>query len=164
MNADDRLYYPLPTESNEPTVGIDAAFATDSGLFAEESESSPHLPNHSLECSRSKRTAINTAVEFVRAQSPLLFKKQTFTADSPNLSGYHSPSQVPAADCLSATEKINGLEFYGQRPWRQGIQSIEPPNPTKEREGILSLQKEELKVDHSVSFVICSMFSVNPLN
>ncbi|RTG85194.1 trafficking protein particle complex subunit 11 [Schistosoma bovis] len=153
MNADDRLYYPLPTESNEPTVGIDAAFATDSGLFAEESESSPHLPNHSLECSRSKRTAINTAVEFVRAQSPLLFKKQTFTADSPNLSGYHSPSQVPAADCLSATEKINGLEFYGQRPWRQGIQSIEPPNPTKEREGILSLQKEELKVDHS-SFII----------
>ncbi|CAH8474912.1 unnamed protein product [Schistosoma curassoni] len=153
MNADDRLYYPLPTESNEPTVGIDAAFATDSRLFAEESESSPHLPNHSLECSRSKRTAINTAVEFVRAQSPLLFKKQTFTADSPNLSGYHSPSQVPAADCLSATEKINGLEFYGQRPWRQGIQSIEPPNPTKEREGILSLQKEELKVDHS-SFII----------
>ncbi|CAH8449953.1 unnamed protein product [Schistosoma bovis] len=153
MNADDRLYYPLPTESNEPTVGIDAAFATDSGLFAEESESSPHLPNHSLECSRSKRTAINTAVEFVRAQSPLLFKKQTFTADSPNLSGYHSPSQVPAADCLSATEKINGLEFYGQRPWRQGIQSIEPPNPTKEREGVLSLQKEELKVDHS-SFII----------
>uniref|UniRef100_A0A095AWQ4 Trafficking protein particle complex subunit 11 n=1 Tax=Schistosoma haematobium TaxID=6185 RepID=A0A095AWQ4_SCHHA len=151
MNADDRLYYPLPTESNEPTVGIDAAFATDSGLFAEESESSPHLPNHSLECSRSKRTAINTAVEFVRAQSPLLFKKQIFTADSPNLSGYHSPSQVPAADCLSATEKINGLEFYGQRPWRQGIQSIEPPNPTKEREGILSLQKEELKVDHSMS-------------
>ncbi|CAH8449350.1 unnamed protein product [Schistosoma bovis] len=158
MNADDRLYYPLPTESNEPTVGIDAAFATDSGLFAEESESSPHLPNHSLECSRSKRTAINTAVEFVRAQSPLLFKKQTFTADSPNLSGYHSPSQVPAADCLSATEKINGLEFYGQRPWRQGIQSIEPPNPTKEREGILSLQKEELKVDHSVE---CPSSSLN---
>ncbi|CAH8474269.1 unnamed protein product [Schistosoma margrebowiei] len=153
MNADDRLYYPLSTESNESTLGIDAAFAIDSGLFAEESESSPHLPNHSLECSKSKRTAINTAVEFVRAQSPLLFKKQIFTADSPNLSGYHSPSQVPAVDCLSATEKINGLEFYGQRPWRQGIQSIEPPNPTKEREGILSLQKEELKVDHS-SFII----------
>ncbi|CAI2724028.1 unnamed protein product [Schistosoma spindalis] len=153
MNADDRLYYPLSTESNESTVGIDAAFAADSGLFAEESESSPHLPNHSLECSRSKRTAINTAVEFVRAQSPLLFKKQIFTADSPNLSGFHSSSLVPATDCLSATEKINGLEFYGQRSWRQGIQSIEPPNPTKEREGILGLQKEELKVDHS-SFII----------
>ncbi|CAH8441777.1 unnamed protein product [Schistosoma turkestanicum] len=153
MNAEDRLYYPLSIKSNESAIGIDAAFDIDGSLFTEDNESSPHSPNHPLETTKSKRTAINTAVEFVRAQSPLLFKKQTSTADSPNLSGSHSSSPLSATDCQSATEKINGLEFYGQRPWRQGIQSIEPPNPAKEREGILSLQKEELKVDHS-SFII----------
>ncbi|XP_077995405.1 trafficking protein particle complex subunit 11-like [Glandiceps talaboti] len=59
--------------------------------------------------------------------------------------------------CLSATsmpdpnplEDADKLEYYGQRPWRQGHQSIDPPDPGKEKEGIQALQYKEDKVDHS---------------
>ena len=55
---------------------------------------------------------------------------------------------MPASDPL--VEK-DDLEFYGQRPWRQGHQSIDPPDPQMEKEGILALQFLESQVDHSVS-------------
>uniref|UniRef100_UPI00358EE0D2 trafficking protein particle complex subunit 11 n=1 Tax=Myxine glutinosa TaxID=7769 RepID=UPI00358EE0D2 len=41
------------------------------------------------------------------------------------------------------------LDYFGQRPWRQGHQSIDPPDPAREREGILALQLHERAVDHS---------------
>ncbi|XP_069049105.1 trafficking protein particle complex subunit 11 [Lepisosteus oculatus] len=41
------------------------------------------------------------------------------------------------------------LDFYGQRPWRQGHQSIDPPDPEKEKVGILALQRRERGVLHS---------------
>lgn len=43
----------------------------------------------------------------------------------------------------------DNLEFYGQRAWRQGHQSIDPPDANREKEGILALQYQEAKVDHS---------------
>lgn len=44
------------------------------------------------------------------------------------------------------------MEFYGQRPWRAGNLSVQPPDPVKERDGILALQyNEKFKVNHSVS-------------
>ncbi|XP_056140033.1 trafficking protein particle complex subunit 11 [Lampris incognitus] len=43
----------------------------------------------------------------------------------------------------------SGLDFYGQRPWRQGHQSIDPPDPEKEKTGILALQIKERDVPHS---------------
>lgn len=46
-------------------------------------------------------------------------------------------------------EGLDILEYYGQRPWRQGHQSIDPPDLQKEREGIAALQALELKEDHS---------------
>uniref|UniRef100_A0A8C4PYM1 Trafficking protein particle complex subunit 11 n=1 Tax=Eptatretus burgeri TaxID=7764 RepID=A0A8C4PYM1_EPTBU len=47
-------------------------------------------------------------------------------------------------------ETPNGkLDYFGQRPWRQGHQSIDPPDPAREREGILALQWHEKAVDHS---------------
>uniref|UniRef100_A0A671V8A6 Trafficking protein particle complex subunit 11 n=1 Tax=Sparus aurata TaxID=8175 RepID=A0A671V8A6_SPAAU len=42
-----------------------------------------------------------------------------------------------------------GLDFYGQRPWRQGHQSIDPPDAEKEKTGILALQIKERDVPHS---------------
>ncbi|KAG7269692.1 hypothetical protein CRUP_009754 [Coryphaenoides rupestris] len=45
----------------------------------------------------------------------------------------------PAPDPLDTP--TGGLDFYGQRPWRQGHQSIDPPDPEKERAGILALQE-----------------------
>ncbi|XP_035690979.1 trafficking protein particle complex subunit 11-like isoform X2 [Branchiostoma floridae] len=55
-------------------------------------------------------------------------------------------AKYPSTDPLELAAK---LDFYGQRPWRQGHQSIDPPDAQKEREGILSLQLLELTVDHS---------------
>ncbi|XP_014662309.1 PREDICTED: trafficking protein particle complex subunit 11-like [Priapulus caudatus] len=52
----------------------------------------------------------------------------------------------PSPDPL---ESVDQLEYYGQRPWRQGQQSLEPGNMQKEREAILALQHREAQVDHS---------------
>ena len=41
------------------------------------------------------------------------------------------------------------LEFWGQRPWRQGIQSIDPPDSQKEKAGIQLLQQVEMLVNYS---------------
>ncbi|XP_034257272.1 trafficking protein particle complex subunit 11 isoform X3 [Pantherophis guttatus] len=41
------------------------------------------------------------------------------------------------------------LDFYGQRPWRQGILSFDLNDPEKEKVGILALQLKEKKVLHS---------------
>lgn len=41
------------------------------------------------------------------------------------------------------------LDFYGQRAWRQGHQSIDPPDTEKEKQGILALQVKERDVLHS---------------
>lgn len=46
-------------------------------------------------------------------------------------------------------EFLDNLDFYGQRPWRQGHQSIDPPDIQRERDGIAALQNMELQVDHS---------------
>ncbi|XP_068596218.1 trafficking protein particle complex subunit 11 [Brachionichthys hirsutus] len=58
-----------------------------------------------------------------------------------------------AAASYSSSEPMDtqtgGLDFYGQRPWRQGHQSIDPPDAEKERTGILALQIKERDVPHS---------------
>ncbi|XP_046561774.1 LOW QUALITY PROTEIN: trafficking protein particle complex subunit 11-like [Haliotis rubra] len=46
-------------------------------------------------------------------------------------------------------QNVARLEYYGQRPWRQGHQSIDPPDAQKEKEGISGLQCLENQVDHS---------------
>lgn len=45
------------------------------------------------------------------------------------------------------------MEFYGQRPWRPGKLSAEPPDPQREQNGIHALQYLENQVNHSVSVV-----------
>lgn len=46
-------------------------------------------------------------------------------------------------------EGLGCLDFFGQRPWRQGHQSIEPPDGQREKDGKASLQALERTVDHS---------------
>uniref|UniRef100_A0A7N8Y5K1 Trafficking protein particle complex subunit 11 n=1 Tax=Mastacembelus armatus TaxID=205130 RepID=A0A7N8Y5K1_9TELE len=53
----------------------------------------------------------------------------------------------PSPDPLDI--QSGGLDFYGQRPWRQGHQSIDPPDAEKEKTGILALQIKERDVPHS---------------
>lgn len=55
----------------------------------------------------------------------------------------------PEPDPLAGMEQ---LEFYGQRAWRPGKLSAEPPDPDKEKLGIQALQyQEKYRVHHSVS-------------
>ncbi|KAM9776808.1 trafficking protein particle complex subunit 11 [Syngnathus typhle] len=42
-----------------------------------------------------------------------------------------------------------GLDYYGQRAWRQGHQSIDPPDLDKEKKGIVALQLQERDIPHS---------------
>lgn len=47
---------------------------------------------------------------------------------------------------------MDQLEFYGQRAWRPGKLSAEPPDPSKEKLGIQALQyQEKHQVQHEVS-------------
>jgi hypothetical protein len=60
-----------------------------------------------------------------------------------------------AADAYPDPDPLTGmeqLEFYGQRAWRPGKLSAEPPDPDKEKLGIQALQYlEKHRVHHSVS-------------
>ncbi|KAF5306179.1 hypothetical protein FQR65_LT07455 [Abscondita terminalis] len=53
-------------------------------------------------------------------------------------------------------ENLRHLEFYGQRPWRPGKLTAEPPDPHLESKGIEALQYLETQVNHSN--IIISLF------
>ena len=61
-----------------------------------------------------------------------------------------APPATPAGDPLEAIDK---LDYYGQRPWRQGHQSIDPPEPAREREGIQALQRREKDIQHCLIII-----------
>ncbi|CAH3108387.1 unnamed protein product, partial [Pocillopora meandrina] len=50
---------------------------------------------------------------------------------------------------MNPLENAGNLDFYGQRPWRQGFQGTEPPDAGIEKAGIIALQSQEIQVDHS---------------
>jgi hypothetical protein len=58
-----------------------------------------------------------------------------------------------AIDNPSPIENINHLEYYGQRPWRQGVQGMEILDQQREREGILCLQELESRENLTVSYL-----------
>ncbi|KAJ8917803.1 hypothetical protein NQ315_010709 [Exocentrus adspersus] len=55
-------------------------------------------------------------------------------------------------------EGASHLEFYGQRPWRPGKVSAEPPDPQLEQNGIRALQFLETQVNHST--IIISLYGL----
>ena len=59
------------------------------------------------------------------------------------------------AENPSPVEFLNNLEFFGQRPWRQGQQGMEILDQQKERDGILCLQELEMKENLTVLLLIC---------
>lgn len=62
---------------------------------------------------------------------------------------------APVSDLLEGWSK---LDFYGQRPWRPGKHSLEPPEQQREMEGIKEVQYHEVKeVNHSN--IIIPLFS-----
>uniref|UniRef100_A0A1B6BYJ1 Trafficking protein particle complex subunit 11 n=1 Tax=Clastoptera arizonana TaxID=38151 RepID=A0A1B6BYJ1_9HEMI len=62
-----------------------------------------------------------------------------------------SVTQYPNSDPLVGSD---GMEFFGQRPWRAGNLSVQPADPIKEREGILAYQYiEKFKINHSAIII-----------
>lgn len=51
-------------------------------------------------------------------------------------------------------ENASHVEFYGQRPWRPGKVTSEPPDPHLEQSGIEALQYLEKQFNHSVSIYL----------
>lgn len=59
--------------------------------------------------------------------------------------------KYPENDPLSGWES---MEFYGQRPWRAGILSAQPPDLVREKEGFIALKyNEKFKVSHSTIII-----------
>ncbi|XP_066143332.1 trafficking protein particle complex subunit 11 [Euwallacea fornicatus] len=55
-------------------------------------------------------------------------------------------------------EGLDRIEFYGQRPWRPGKVSTEPPDPSLEASGIQALQYLENQISHSS--IIISLYGL----
>uniref|UniRef100_A0A3Q2XZI6 Trafficking protein particle complex subunit 11 n=1 Tax=Hippocampus comes TaxID=109280 RepID=A0A3Q2XZI6_HIPCM len=85
--------------------------------------------------------AIKLGLAAIQTQNPGFYYQQA---------AYYSQERKRLALQLSQVNFIlGGLDYYGQRPWRQGHQSIDPPDQDKEKKGILALQINEKDVPHS---------------
>ncbi|CAH8564741.1 unnamed protein product [Dicrocoelium dendriticum] len=152
----DPLSYSVDGNTHHAPSSFDADVLDSASTLRDDTDPISIVHSPVVESAVPKRIAVTKPVQLFRAQSPLRFVRRS-TADGPAVADGCPPSPVtPAADIsmsVSATEKVDGLEFYGQRPWRQAIQSIEPPNLIKEQQGILSLLKAEQLVDHSALII-----------
>ncbi|KAF8568213.1 hypothetical protein P879_04094, partial [Paragonimus westermani] len=141
---------PVPIQE-ESVSGTDLLDPQTSPIYSHSPPDQGLLSSASVGTVKTKRKNFS-AIESVRPNSPLRFARRS-AGSSPASPVGRSPPLIPLNvdmyNAVSATEKVDGLEFYGQRPWRQGVQSSEPPSTTKEREGIRALQRAELAVDHS---------------
>lgn len=92
--------------------------------------------------------AIKLGLTAIQTQNPGFYYQQAacYSQDRKQLA--HQLCQTVVGN--PTTEPSSGaLDFYGQRTWRQGHQSIDPPDGEKEKTGILALQIKERSVPHS---------------
>ncbi|MBN3301762.1 TPC11 protein, partial [Amia calva] len=97
--------------------------------------------------------AIKLGLTAIQTQNPGFYYQQAAyyaqerKQQANHLCSHEAAVCYPSPDPLETPTGV--LDFYGQRPWRQGHQSIDPPDLDKEREGILALQRKEREVLHS---------------
>ncbi|KAF6730704.1 Trafficking protein particle complex subunit 11 [Oryzias melastigma] len=95
--------------------------------------------------------AIKLGLAAIQTQNPGFYYQQAacYTQDRKQLAHQlcQAGASYPSPDPLDT--QSGGLDFYGQRPWRQGHQSIDPQDAEKEKVGILALQIKERDVPHS---------------
>ena len=60
--------------------------------------------------------------------------------------GGSSDGSAPSPRAAGVLDGLYSTEFWAQRPWRPASQSIEAPDPVKERDGIAALQALEAQV------------------
>ncbi|OXB57311.1 hypothetical protein ASZ78_008876 [Callipepla squamata] len=97
--------------------------------------------------------AIKLGLTAIQTQNPGFYYQQAayYAQERKQLASMlcnHDSSVVyPNPDPLETQTGV--LDFYGQRPWRQGTLSFDLSDPEKEKMGILSLQLKERNVLHS---------------
>ncbi|XP_055488023.1 trafficking protein particle complex subunit 11 isoform X2 [Leucoraja erinacea] len=97
--------------------------------------------------------AIKLGLTAIQTQNPGFYYQQAayYAQERKQLANqlcnHDSLATYPSPDPLETPSGL--MDFFGQRPWRQGHQSIEPPDNEKEKVGILALQHKERDVDHS---------------
>ncbi|XP_071412394.1 trafficking protein particle complex subunit 11 [Pithys albifrons albifrons] len=97
--------------------------------------------------------AIKLGLTAIQTQNPGFYYQQAayYAQERKQLASmlcnHDSSVMYPNPDPLETQTGV--LDFYGQRPWRQGILSFDLSDPEKEKMGILSLQLKEKNVLHS---------------
>ncbi|KAL2077658.1 hypothetical protein ACEWY4_027162 [Coilia grayii] len=97
--------------------------------------------------------AIKLGLTAIQTQNPGFYYQQAAyyaqerKQQAGQLCSHEASVAYPAPDPLETAAGV--LDFYGQRPWRQGHQSIDPPDAEKEKLGILALQMKEKDIPHS---------------
>ncbi|KAF7641907.1 hypothetical protein LDENG_00268630 [Lucifuga dentata] len=97
--------------------------------------------------------AIKLGLTAIQTQNPGFYYQQAacYSQDRKLLAQQLCQAGVSYPNPEPLDTPAGGLDFYGQRSWRQGHQSIDPPDSEKEKAGILALQCKENDVPHSVS-------------
>ena len=62
------------------------------------------------------------------------------------VAGGSSDGSTMGPRAAGVLDGLYATEFWAQRPWRPASQSIEAPDPVKERDGIAALQALEAQV------------------
>nr|XP_039247855.1 trafficking protein particle complex subunit 11-like [Styela clava] len=97
--------------------------------------------------------AIKAGLAAIQTQHPGFYYQQAAyyaqerRTHAKSLCSVATEQEYPSNDPLDTSGQP--LDFYGQRPWRQGHQSIDPPDANKEKDGILALKHQEATIDHS---------------
>ncbi|KFM58453.1 hypothetical protein X975_10524, partial [Stegodyphus mimosarum] len=99
--------------------------------------------------------AVQQGLNAIQTQHPGFYYQQAANhASNRKMLCYKLCKSVEKPPDFEVLEGADSLEFYGQRPWRACCQSLEPPDPQKEMQGILALKyKEYHEVDHSMIII-----------
>uniref|UniRef100_A0A6Q2ZQJ1 Trafficking protein particle complex subunit 11 n=1 Tax=Esox lucius TaxID=8010 RepID=A0A6Q2ZQJ1_ESOLU len=95
--------------------------------------------------------AIKLGLTAIQTQNPGFYYQQAaYYAQERKQQAAHMCAHEVRYPTPDPLETLSGaLDFYGQRAWRQGHQSIDPPDAEKEKVGIQALQVKEKDVPHS---------------
>lgn len=98
--------------------------------------------------------AIKSGLSAIQTQHPGFYYQQAALHARARKETCRTLCQNTTAPSGNLLANLNNLEYYGQRPWRPGIQSIEPPDQALEKEGIKALQHREItEVNHAMLVV-----------
>lgn len=93
--------------------------------------------------------AVKLGLPAVQAQHPGVYYQQAAQHAILRKKSCHELCSVTTYPTPDPLENLKHVEFYGQRAWRPGKVSAEPPDPQLESKGIQALQYLEKQVNHS---------------